>query len=87
MTTDELKALLREVSLYLRESNWGHFIDHKLCTKCGLADKIDAAIVSDFCVVPKEPTEEMLEAFNAMAQCEGFIEEGYKAMISAAGKK
>lgn len=35
-------------------------------------------------LVPCDPTREMLDAFNALAQCEGFVEEGYDAMLKAA---
>lgn len=35
-------------------------------------------------LVPCDPTREMLDALNAMAQCEGYIEQGYDAMLKAA---
>ncbi len=38
-------------------------------------------------MVPREPTKEMLDALNSMAQCEGFIPEGYRAMLSAVPKR
>lgn len=42
---------------------------------------IDAA---GFAVMPKEPTEAMMSALNGYAQCAGYVEEGYRAMIAAA---
>ena len=35
-------------------------------------------------VVPKEPTRQMIDALNGYAQCAGYIEEGYRAMVAAA---
>lgn len=32
----------------------------------------------------REPTEAMVRKFNALAQCEGFFEEGWNAMIDEA---
>jgi len=44
-----------------------------------------AALPPSHVCVPVEPTEEMMNALNSYAQCEGYIELGYKAMI--AGRK
>lgn len=35
-------------------------------------------------LVPCDPTDAMIRALNGYAQCEGFIEEGYDAMLKAA---
>jgi hypothetical protein len=35
-------------------------------------------------VVPVEPTRKMIDALNGYAQCAGYIEEGYRAMVAAA---
>jgi hypothetical protein len=84
MTTDELKALLRECRGALANLT-AH--EEKDCVPCKITSKIDAALSSDFAVVPRKITEEMSSALNAMAQCEGFIEEGYNDMIKVAEKK
>ena len=41
-----------------------------------------AALPPSHVCVPVEPTEEMMDALNSYAQCEGYIELGYKAMIA-----
>jgi hypothetical protein len=49
------------------------------------ADAILAALdAAGLVVVPKEPTRKMIDALNGYAQCVGYIEEGYRAMIAAA---
>jgi hypothetical protein len=51
------------------------------------ADEIERIRAEQECVmVPKEPTEEMITALNSWAQCEGYIEKGYAAMLAAAPK-
>ncbi len=35
-------------------------------------------------VMPKEPTRKMIDALNGYAQCVGYVEEGYRAMLAAA---
>ena len=61
-------------------------ICEKLCEGClWWADhdlaRLDAAGLA---VVPKEPTRKMIDALNGYAQCVGYIEDGYRAMIAAA---
>jgi hypothetical protein len=61
-------------------------ICEKLCEDClWWADhdlaRLDAAGLA---VVPKEPTRQMIDALNGYAQCAGYIEEGYRAMVAAA---
>lgn len=34
-------------------------------------------------LLPREPTGAMIDALNSYAQCAGYIEEGYRAMIAA----
>ena len=96
MTTDELKALLRECREHADKRHFhygviknGEKVEKIECSGgvCELFTKIDAALSSDFAVVPRKITKEMSDALNAMAQCEGFIEEGYNDMIKVAEKK
>ena len=50
-----------------------------------LANRILAALDSaGLAVVPKEPTRKMIDALNGYAQCIGYVEEGYRAMLAAA---
>ena len=42
---------------------------------------------SGYVVVPREPTEAMISALQSYAQCAGYIEEGYRAMIAEATRK
>ena len=81
ITTDELKALLRECRAVIDDAT------DTMPDAEPLLSRIDAALASDFCVVPRKITKEMSDALNAMAQCEGFIEEGYNDMIKVAEKK
>ncbi len=49
------------------------------------ADAILAALdAAGLAVVPKEPTRQMIDALNGYAQCVGYIEDGYRAMVAAA---
>ena len=79
MTTDELRALLRDIDKNLFTA--------KFPQDFNLRERIRAALSSDFAVVPRKITKEMSDALNAMAQCEGFIEEGYNDMIKVTEKK
>ena len=54
MTTDELKALLKECRLLIL-SNLCHYYD---CNGERAVNKLDAAIASDFAVVPREPRDQ-----------------------------
>ena len=102
MTTDELKALLRDQATAItwilhNTSEFGDylvFLPQNLRTGKDnapmlgdLSKRINAALASDFAVVPRKITKEMSDALNAMAQCEGFIEEGYNDMIKVAEGK
>ena len=89
MTTNELKALLTEVAAYLRESSWGHSLIPKDCEKCAWADKIDAALSSDFAVVPREPTMQIEAAYFLALDHYGTKNHYpvYKAMLAAAEGK
>jgi hypothetical protein len=50
-----------------------------------VADAILAALdAAGLAVVPKEPTRKMIDALNGYAQCVGYIEDGYRAMLAAA---
>ena len=88
MNTDELKALLRECREWADdEGEHSGANKESECMQCVLVNKIDAALSSDFAVMPRKITREMSDALNAMAQCEGFIEEGYDDMIKVAEEK
>jgi hypothetical protein len=45
---------------------------------------LDMLAEKGFAVVPVEPTEKMIAALQSYAQCAGYVEEGYRAMIAAA---
>ena len=79
MTTDELKALLKECRLLIL-SNLCHYYDFN---GERAVNKLDAAIASDFAVVPKEPTEAMVQAMSESTN----IDDAYKAMIEASEGK
>lgn len=64
-----------------------HFLDHHLMDVAQWNTRVQPAAVdvpAGWKLVPVEPTEAMLNAFNEMAQCEGYIPEGYARMLAAA---
>lgn len=53
---------------------------------CETCDKYRAlaAALDGYALVPVEPTEAMLRAFNEYALCTGYVPEGYRAMLKEA---
>ena len=61
------------------------------CGDCPRADydrvarlALAALDAAGLAVVPVEPTRKMIDALNGYAQCIGYVEEGYRAMLAAA---
>ena len=83
----KIKLLLCDEHLQKCESPTGVFNsqypDEELCLIC-LAKEAKAQAVPDgYVVVPKEPTEAMVEAGKDSSECGGWPDEIYKAMIEA----
>lgn len=72
----------RVVGLAAWEQQPDHYREHPRAIAAAVLADLDAA---GLCIVLREPTEGMIRALNSYAQCEGYIEEGYRAMLAAAG--
>jgi hypothetical protein len=83
MTTDELKALLRECIPYIQIDDGGD--DRKGIFERELCEKINAALSSDFAVLPREPTDGLLVSM-ALRLNHGFVldsEQSRKIQVSS----
>jgi hypothetical protein len=73
------------LDLVVPGASWGDqwkFVHRKLMDDAAaILAALDAAGLA---VVPKEPTRKMIDALNGYAQCVGYIEDGYRAMVAAA---
>jgi hypothetical protein len=60
------------------------FVGVGLCPHCGgdiPLSQAERPPSGEMVMVPREPTDAMLKAFNKWAQCDGYLKEGYHDML------